>query len=1001
MDHVLQEKIGQLRLDILCVNQEMLRRHAFRSWSFQYGAIEHFSSPEPQAFDGQENGKEPGITIHWTLPRSLRTEQVLVPNRWKVEVTNTEEPQKKLQWIVESDCPNSQRQRSMAPFNVQSAGSNYLISPQQLQVFRHSEDSLRAEAEFMQREKTITCCLGAVFPAETWTERSDVPLFLTAAAPANPAFSQFVPHCRNIFSLTFLPEKEKAVYDIRVKGWYSVQPDNQEITGCEGSMKGVLWDLKGTLMQRDTLQELTDSGKLNVSAGNSAYEALSAMLEQFTEKEQKETLDAILLNCPETLRMVGGECQREEKAHRMSFRGKHAGLRYVEGGQNGEQKLSAEEMREKIEKQNSARSTLESEEKFLWGLQKELFDMWWKRGRFPDFPPIPGHSRAEFAPYFDTSDKESLISKTIRQYERVTALRREMPEEDKTLKLVPTETFYSARNPTLLLLGVKPPKGLDYEEVQTEDDQEYQVIWEPMYMEWKLGYINVPFDSEHWELTGSGYRLRSQISGDSVQEYSGVALLGRQTQENFIKRLEDIAGVGEEFAEMISEIKKLPLLTVELTGFHEKLIQRDVRSFAAPEEETVIYEGKTYRLTELLEEAAEHAPYMNWNVLNPFYGIRGGQILIKDIILYDKFGRTLNVVRSGEYSGLLFDEQLMILPHVSMMPSYSLFPGTDYPLALKPRLMQPACVKANLEKVEGMLLVNELEHSLELFSESGSRLGRIEYRHEMRKTVWEAAPGADAVKELSEVSKTAPVMAAWAASWLNRTEREYQEFLDQIEEALYDSKFHSDAQKGRSVYFSKPMTLVKAKISCVLEEEACRPQDWDATFRPSQGPAAYLSIPFLIGDKEDPGDGLVGYYTDAAFRKLEQAGQQAAFLMRPAADPEMFTVYLLMDSTLPVYIHTDLLPAATVFLTGEEWKERLHKLEQYVFLGPLLSWANGGKLMLPAVGGKDEFYFADQIPEQGEYGLAALKGSRQETESSMEVFEGYLIRRGGDYGVDG
>lgn len=984
----MEKKTKKIKLDTLCLNEAMLKRDGFRSWSYQYEGLDFFSPAEPDAFSAQEDRKITGIVIHWNLPRSLRTENVLVPNRWKVCVKDAGTNADVDAWIVESDCPNSGAQKALTPGNVFPTGSSYLLTPEQRQDMLSGADSLRRGADFDERAGAFVCQLGAIFSADSWQERSaDMPLFLTAASPANPGFSQFVPHCRNIFSLIYMPAEDSAEYDITVEGWYSAPPPGQEDLICEGYVHRVKWERHGGIPADDPLQQIVDQGTFNVSMGNSIYEALTAMLESSPSAAVpgwSDAVSALLLDCPETLQTPDGAARRAQKGLMSGFTGIHSGTRYqAQEGSDTEAAI-----------QNEAQSALEEEERTLRALQREMFDIWWKRGRFSFSMDTSGHSINEFAPYFDTSAEDSLISNLIRQFEKVRTLKEELPKPDERLKPIPAQTYYKSHNPVLLLLGVKPPHALNYDDREQEATygEEYSLSWEPMYMEWRLGYLHVPFNDQNWTLTEDGYRLTGQAQGEKIEEYSGIALLGRQTQENFAKKLEEQLDQDDHIREMIDLLKKTPMLTVELEGTHEKLIQRDIRSFAVPGDESVTYKGKQYALSELLEPFAENAPFMNDNVLNSFYSVRGGQILIKDVILYDKFGRILNVVRSGSYSGLLLDDQFMVLPNASVKPTRNIYPNAQFPLELRPRLMQAARLKAETEQIEGIIQINELEHSIEIFAASGEALGIVRTNGTSAGSLWSPAPGSAVPKSMDEVKSISPVMAAWIASWEGQSADEYQAFLDHVEDALYDSKYQPHDLTGTAAYFSKPMVLVKASLSCVLEETPYHPQDWDSTFAEVRDPYQDVCVPFLVGDPIDTGDGLVSCYTGTDFRAVDTSEQNKELTLRPGIGSEQKSLYLLMDPTLPVYIHTALLPDAEIRLESKQIQPLLDGLQQFLAISPLLSRTQEEKLMLPLRAEEGQFCFVSQ--DQTEYEFSALKSRKKETDGSMEVFSGYWVRKG-------
>ncbi len=1070
-----------------------------------------------------------GIWVHWNLPASLREEGELVPNRWLVTAVNEEDSRDVAQWIVESDCPGSQAQKNLAPEGVYTQGAGFLVTPQIMEHWRSSGDELRAQGDIMTSGQTAVCRLGAVFEAGGWQERSGAPLFLTAVAAANPAFSQFVPHCRNIFSIGFLPSCGKASYCIGVFGWYSAPPQGREDTVYVGIMRHVAWDRHGEAPMADPLREIVDSGLLNAAAGNSAYEAFSTMLEQKALPGQEafvEWLKAVCLDHPEVWKELDGAERLWEYGRKEGFSGQGGSLRYTivpekesdgsKGAWQEEAELTQEE-EDSLEALNRTRQVLEEEQRKLRQLQRELFGLWWKRKRFLAYPSMDSITDQSFAPYFDSDDPESLLARTVVQWEKVRQCMQTMPKpvcgKGKRIKEIPGEPFYRAGNPTLALLGVKPPSALNHEErypmeelemkepelegklgksrqnglpaavdlcvrrfltemgageaagneirevkpkggmpslglrkesgeaaaernFGNHSEEEYRVTWEPMYMEWRLSYTHVPLEG-NWRFDGKEYVLTKEAcngAAANTEEYSGVSLLSGHAQWTLSDKLKKLlpsireeAGEEADAMEMfVKGLEEMDLLMVELSGFHENLLQLDNRAFVIPEGETVSCCGKVYSLAGLMgfggvdplqAPAVEHAPLMTSDVYNGFYGIRSGQILLEDVTLHDKFGRVLNIISSGERSGLLFDENFEILAHETMKPEYRLFAGKGaYPLEVRPRLMQPARLQVGQKRMESIFLVNYLNHSMEFFSAAGEPLGVLRCSAE-GKMQWNTPPGGRGMGRVEEVAIQYPAVGQFIEGLLTeeRGSGRFEEFLDIMEETLWEGKgiFRcgknlSQGCAGLSVMFSKPLAFVTVEVSCLLEDAPCRPQDRKYTF--SHGPEDIKDLAVCVcpGNLADAGDGLVGYFTVGLAERMYMVGrpeQEQGFFRQitpeegflcvcPGVAARAQEVCLLMDAGLPVHFYTGLLPTAVFSVDGREWEKAAAALEEFHRTGPVLSWvdeADGGTLKLPMASYEDTLRFT--FGEEEGWGISALKEGEREPFGEVQIYEGYLMKR--------
>lgn len=1071
----------QVEMDVLCVNEKMLKRDYFRNWSYQYRNMDRMGAPEPCAYDSQEEQPDPGIWIQWNLPVDLRQEGELVPNRWLVMAVNEEDGRDVKQWIVESDCPGSEEQKQRIPKGVFGRGSSFLVTPKIRECWKHSGDSLREKGEIMVSGQVAVCRMGAVFSVEEWQERSKAPLFLTAVAAANPGFSQFVPHCRNIFSAGFLPSAAKAAYRIGVFGWYSMPPQGQENAVYVGMMRHVEWNRYGDIPDTDPLNQIVDSGLLNVAAGNSAYEAFCAVLGNTASPGQEkfvEWLKAMCLDHPEAGKELDGRERLWEYGHREGFAGQGRSLRYQivpgkaadDAGQ--EETVLTESETKELEELNRAQQVMEDEQRTLRQMQRELYGLWWKRKRFSGYPSPDGITDQSFAPYFNPEDNESLLARTIGQWRKVEQCARTLPRpvcgEGKKLKAIPGEPYYRAGNPVLALLGVKPPAAQKHEDpypreelvlegeperknlpgavdlcIQEfcgsmgeagekssvgKEDQIYRMTWEPMYMEWRLSYRPVPYE-KNWQFNGKEYVLTEHAvnaAEEDTEEYSGISFLSGHVQwtladkiDKFLSAIRQEAGEeAETLAQFCRNLETMDMLMVELSGFHENLLQLDSRAFVIPEEETVSYHGEEYSLARLMGfgaadqiPAVENAPLMTSDVYNGFYGIRGGQILLEDVTLYDKFGRVLHIISSGDHSGLAFDENFEVFPCETMRPEYNLYSGeAAYPLELRPRLMQPARLEVKQKQMEGVFLVNYLNHSLEFFAPDGEPLGVLACGQE-DEVQWRMTPGFRGFGGIGEVTSEYPAVGQLIRGLAPESggSGRFQEFLDLIEDTLWDNKGISRCgeKMGLAVTCSRPLALVTVEVSCMLEDAPYRPQDRKYTFSGGENYTENLRIPICPGNLADAGDGLIGYFTAGTPDRMYMVGQaeqetdffrqitpEEGFLTAaPAVCAQRQELCLLMDAGAPVHFYTGLLPTVAFSVDSREWETTTAGLEAFYETGPVLSWteeAEGPTLKIPMQLHEDTLRFT--FGDEEEWELSAMKTGEREPSGEVQIYEGYLVQ---------
>ena len=108
-------------------------------------------------------------------------------------------------------------------------------------------------------------------------------------------------------------------------------PQGQENTVYMGMVSHVVWDRHGEIPASDPLNQIVDSGLLNVAAGNSAYEAFCAVLENTASPGQEGFVDwlkAMCLDHPEIEKELDGKERLWEYGHREGFAGQGRNLRY-------------------------------------------------------------------------------------------------------------------------------------------------------------------------------------------------------------------------------------------------------------------------------------------------------------------------------------------------------------------------------------------------------------------------------------------------------------------------------------------------------------------------------------------------------------------------------------------------------------------------------------------------------------------------------------------------
>jgi len=244
----------------------------------------------PVPFQKSATPPDQGVHLHWALPAELThgvqhmgkaMQFPAVPNRWLVLRIPTDAPDDRTRgkaWVLESD---------------------YL-----------GRDGTNTFLTYDQKNETFSYLrLGKDFDYAGWPKKNQNYLQqLTALGPGNPVFAAFYPGCRNVFGFhDDLAGIDAGTFSYLVAGWYSRPEDDplnpadkfqrrEELkstwnvvdsagneypteTICHGTVHSLQWDRKIA----PTGGVPHPEAEINIAVGNSAVEALSALIGERSE----------------------------------------------------------------------------------------------------------------------------------------------------------------------------------------------------------------------------------------------------------------------------------------------------------------------------------------------------------------------------------------------------------------------------------------------------------------------------------------------------------------------------------------------------------------------------------------------------------------------------------------------------------------------------------------------------------------------------------------------
>jgi hypothetical protein len=492
----------------------------------KYEELPAFGDPNPKPFQNDlgdafsQKREYQGVYLMWTLPKALRhgSQQPggrfafpFVPNRWLVvrllraRDADPAMPPTAAAWVVQSDYVN--------------ADPHYATS-----AYIDPNSTTGITQTLIGRKVEVT-------PDAPWPEPTAAAPFLTAVAESNPAFAAYQPFNENVFSLfDNLKNIEDATLSYFVLGWYAQASADVLAPWKEGNkgndfpdlLDTLGWSLTGTTADAPrytgpgTRTSLYHGGafavswKLNgpvpaspkdeiqpqVALGNTGIDAVLAFAHtafagpspppaaaRVTPEEATELLAAFLYNILPMFGTPGADALVEQVIRTNWFGSSHAGTSWsvvpaeTRPGEDPPQPPSADELAAEatwLAGLNDAQSRLDGYERDLASAQRQLFEMWWKKGLVATVVAQVGRwplgtdeetSSAEFDRRTRelTHDAREAASKRDDSAREVSAaLARKLPES-RVLKSAAEPRFWAPADPVMVVSNTAHTLVMDHE----------------------------------------------------------------------------------------------------------------------------------------------------------------------------------------------------------------------------------------------------------------------------------------------------------------------------------------------------------------------------------------------------------------------------------------------------------------------------------------------------------------------------------------------------------
>ncbi|MEM6273156.1 MAG: hypothetical protein AAF998_27340 [Bacteroidota bacterium] len=495
-----------VELRAFVVNDQVRAKQQFARWEYNFDALRDYNSPLPPPYapnTGEAWGSRPnvnGVYLHWTLPRALRSgqqnpltgeaEYPLLPNRWLVlRYSGPTDDRKVKGWIVESDY--------LLPSDKGTAFLDFRgTSPEQISIGRKRD-------------------LGG------WTENAVGDQFLTVVGPGDITWTSYQPYVEDVFSLvdplTDVGNTDTLSY--LVAGWYanrdadildqvpvdqltaflaeqnwrvseSRMPFTQSI--YHGMVLEIDWDKNGPVPESDRPKSRT----VFHAVGNTAIDALTALIDRQATIAQQDNIDAKLLeafqyNLLPKLDEPNGPVLLEQAIHKAWFGVFPGGYDWTIVAESDANAIGAAANRSAnlsprwLNELNQTQRDLDAAVLELKHLKQKLYELWFTKGKLDSSDAstqalLQTFNRnlevAKLNEQLGAKAEDSLLSQVKALAKTVLDLQKLVPQGDTPVKLqnairdyafdkglpdgfelkrVARKDFFEANNPVVLVSGAR------------------------------------------------------------------------------------------------------------------------------------------------------------------------------------------------------------------------------------------------------------------------------------------------------------------------------------------------------------------------------------------------------------------------------------------------------------------------------------------------------------------------------------------------------------------
>ncbi|MGN7824396.1 hypothetical protein ACTJJB_30005 [Chitinophaga sp. 22536] len=451
------------------------------------------------------------------------------------------------------------------------------------------------------------------------------------------------------------------------------------------------------------------------------------------------------------------------------------------------------------------------------------------------------------------------------------------------------------------------------------DLSEWRQKWQPVYMEWQLTHIAVPFawktnpgdqqSTPNWNFNGTDYEMIASPQGAQTgYTVSGRAALSTHTQMTLGARLKAYARQYDDDAlnDLWDEINKTDqwrFLSQELAYTNDYLTQRDRKLYRKPHNDSFNYENQTLKFSKVMGyyDTTSIPPFDTPSFAQgqvnaipaitgggpspyPFHQIRGGEFYFTQLAIYDKFGRRYDLIQSTG-GGISDYHSYPLMVDSAFSIEHQLSANITAPFQVPPRILQPARLnmlladyrdKTNIlglntgvNPVCGWVVVNHIDRSLLLFFPDGSNAGEIMVMAGTQGShVQWTPPPHNNVNTLGDVTSRSKQLGAFATALTGKSATAFQAFLKAIDSTLWTiDPLEKRTNQDLSFFIGRPLALTALTLQLKLNAQPLQSQDWpfptsEITPNPNIPAMEDCLFDIRFGDQASQEDGVIGYFKD-------------------------------------------------------------------------------------------------------------------------------------------